>query len=192
MKKKRKPQIVISCHADTCFDSHQLIHTKNKFVGHLDNFAGVHAVMSAYFSGKITNDMLRIELTYGEETGMAGAREVLSTLTKDDMVVVVDVTGTPTSKDITIEKCRTPRLQQFANAALKGLSYQLFEGCHDPISCNDECDVYDEKLKNVFFLGIPCVGGDYNSIAVSCRKNSIVTASKAIVRLANQFPVLWK
>ena len=191
MKKKKKPQIVISCHADTCFDSHQLTHTKNNFVGHLDNFAGVHAVMSAYFSGKITNELLRIELTYGEETGMAGARKVLKTLSAEDMVLVVDVTGTPTRRDITIEKCRTPRLQQFVKAALKGLSFEVFEGCLDPISCNDECDVYDEKLENVYFLGIPCYGGDYNSVSVSCQKNSILTASKAIVRLANQFPVLW-
>jgi hypothetical protein len=46
-----------------------------------------------------------LEITYAEETTMEGAREVARTLSKADIVLVVDVTGTPTQKDIVIEKC---------------------------------------------------------------------------------------
>ncbi len=64
------------------------------FTGHLDNFAGVYAVMNAFFSGRLHSDLIRIELTYGEETDMDGARMVLDSLSDDDTVIVVDVTGT--------------------------------------------------------------------------------------------------
>ena len=187
VKNPRQPQLVISCHADTGFRSHRLIRENDAFVGHLDNFAGVHAVMSAYFSGRMTSDSLRIELTYGEETAMEGACEVRKTLSPDDVVVVVDVTGTVPERDITIEKCRSPRMRRFVSEALEGLSYALYEGCPDPIADADECDVYGEELGNVCFLGIPCAGGDYNAGVVSCREKSIRTASEALVRLAEHF-----
>jgi hypothetical protein len=76
----KTPQLVISCHADTGFPAHRLNRERGACVGHLDNFVGVHAVMNAYFSGRMDAPNLRIELTYGEETGMAGAYEVLETL----------------------------------------------------------------------------------------------------------------
>jgi hypothetical protein len=147
----------------------------------------VHAVMNAYFSGRMASDSLRIELTYGEETDMAGAYEVQRTLSPDDVVVVVDVTGTETEREITIEKCQSPRMRQFVSEALEGLSYALYEDCPDPIADEDESDVYRERLENVFFLGIPCAGGDYNAGVVSCRESSIRTASEALVRLAERF-----
>lgn len=187
MKKQRQPQLVISCHADTGFRAHRLIRTNDGFQGHLDNFAGVYAVMSAYFSGRMPCDSVRIELTHGEETGMEGAYQVRSTLSPDDVVVVVDVTGTETERDITIEKCRSPRMRRFVSEALEGLSYSLYEGCPDPIADEDESDVYAEKLENVFFLGIPCTGGDYNTGVVCCRESSIRAASEALVRLADRF-----
>ncbi len=184
---KRKPQFVISCHADTGFRSHRLKRTKGACVGHMDNFVGVHAVMNAYFSGKMDLPNIRIELTYGEETDMAGAYGVLETLSEDDVVAVVDVTGTLTDRDIVIEKCLSPEMQSFVKRALRGMSYELHEDCPDPIANCDESDVYSEKLKNVFFLGIPCHGGDYNAVEVSCRKASISAAAEAIIRLAHEF-----
>lgn len=36
----------------------------------MDNFAGVYAVMSAYFSGQLPQHHVRIEITYGEECDM--------------------------------------------------------------------------------------------------------------------------
>ncbi len=51
--------------------------------GHLDNFVGCHAVMQAYFSGKMDSDRIRIELTWGEEIGLLGgegARRIALTL----------------------------------------------------------------------------------------------------------------
>ena len=182
-----KPQFVISCHADTGFRSHRLKRIQDTCIGHMDNFVGVHAVMNAYFSGKMDLPNIRIELTYGEETDMAGAYGVLQTLSSDDVVVVVDVTGAPTSCDITIEKCSSPEMQSFVHEALKGISYELHEDCPDPIANMDESDVYSEKLKNVFFLGIPCHGGDYNTVKVSCSDASISAATEAIIRLAHKF-----
>jgi hypothetical protein len=155
--------------------------------GHLDNFAGVHAIMNAFFSGKMDLDGVRIELTYGEESNMGGAREVLESLSPDDVVVVVDVTGAVTERDITIEKCDSTKMREFVRQALEGISYALYEGCPDPVADEDECDVYKEKLANVFFLGIPCYGGDYNAGAVSCRESGISAAAEAIVRLASCF-----
>ncbi|MFA6294545.1 MAG: hypothetical protein WC637_22325 [Victivallales bacterium] len=182
-----KPQFVISCHADTGFRSHRLKRVEDTCVGHMDNFVGVHAVMNAYFSGKMDLPDIRIELTYGEETDMAGAYGVLKTLSADDVVVVVDVTGTITDRDMVIEKCASPVMQVFVKRALKGMSYELHEDCPDPVANCDESDVYSEKLENVFFLGIPCHGGDYNTVAVTCRNASISAASEAIVRLAREF-----
>lgn len=79
----KKPQFVISCHADTGFRSHRMKLSQDTCIGQMDNFVGVHAVMNAYFSGRMNLPNLRIELTYGEETDMAGAREVLGTLSAD-------------------------------------------------------------------------------------------------------------
>ena len=155
--------------------------------GHLDNFAGVYAVMTAFFSGKMDSDRVRIELTYGEETDMEGAHEVIESLSPDDVVVVVDVTGTVTDQDITIEKCDSQAMRDFVRATLKGMSYALYQECPDPIAEEDECDVYRERLENVFFLGIPCTGGDYNSGEVSIREASIAAASEAIIRFATAF-----
>ena len=183
----KKTQFVISCHADTGFRSHRLKRVQDTCIGHMDNLVGVHAVMNAYFSGRMDLPNLRIELTHGEETDMAGAYEVLRTLSADDVVVVVDVTGTITGCDIVIEKCRSMEMQSFVKSALKGMSYELHEDCPDPVSNCDESDVYSEKLQNVFFLGIPCHGGDYNSVKVSCRDASISAATEAIVRLACEF-----
>jgi hypothetical protein len=78
-------------------------------------------------------------------------------------------------------------MQAFVRAALECLSYDLHAGCPDPISDCDETDVYREKLANVFFLGIPCQGGDYNAGAVSCRVSSITAASEALIRLLEEF-----
>ena len=47
------PTPVISCHADTGFPFHRLKAEVNRFTGHLDNFAGVCAVMTACFSGRM-------------------------------------------------------------------------------------------------------------------------------------------
>jgi hypothetical protein len=181
------PQFVISCHADTCFLSHRLSKLEGVYQGQLDNFAGVYAVMTAFFSGRMDTDSVRIELTYGEEKDMEGAYEVRDTLSSEDVVVVVDVTGTETDRDITIEKCKSSPMREFVRAALQGMSYALYENCPDPVADEDECDVYGEKLENVFFLGIPCAGGDYNSTVVSCREKSIMVASEAIIRFVERF-----
>jgi len=183
-----KPQLVISCHADTGFRSHRLRRTHDGDVcGHLDNYAGVFAVMLAYFSGRVDCDGVRIELTHGEEANMAGARRVLRTLSPEDTVVVVDVTGVRTSADITVEKCNDPGMQAFVRRSLRGLSYELFDGCPDPISNQDECDVYKKRLKKVAFLGIPCRGGDYNAGPVRARRQSLKAASRAIARMVKCF-----
>jgi hypothetical protein len=179
---------VISCHADTGFRRHHLVKTgRGGYTGHLDNFAGVHAVMRAFFSGEMNHDCMRIELTHGEETDFAGAIEVRGTLSRKDMVAVVDVTGARTRADITFEKCMNPRIRKFIEDSLTGVRYELFEGCPDPVSDSDETDVYREKTSNVFFLGIPCAGGDYNKGAVRCRERSLGAASRALIQLADAF-----
>jgi hypothetical protein len=114
-----KPILLISCHADTGFKTHRLSIDKNgSYFGHLDNFIGVYAVMQAYFSGKMNYGNTRIELTYGEEDGMEGAYKVLKSLHKNDVAIVVDVTGIPTKKDITIEKCSNKWMKNFIIGAL--------------------------------------------------------------------------
>lgn len=180
--------LVISCHADTGFKSHRLkLDATGDYCGHLDNFVGVYAVMSAYFSGRLDYPDVRIELTYGEESGMAGAYEVLDSLHRNDTVIVVDVTGTRTQADIVIEKCADPGMTAFVQRALDGLSFDLYAGCPDPVANQDESDVYREKLKNVCFLGIPCRGGDYNATAVTATRRSVETAAEALVRFARTF-----
>lgn len=179
--------LVISCHADTGFSSHSLRRRDDGTVtGNLDNFAGVYAVMQAYFSGRLSQEHVRIELTYGEEEGCIGAREVLDSLNANDIVIVVDVTGADTSSDFTIEKCRDAALQALLCSALTGMRYDLHEGCPDPISDADEVDVYIEKCRLVCFMGVPCTGGDYNTGHVTCRLQSIESVAEAICRIAEK------
>lgn len=178
--------LVISCHADTCFQEHQLQrNTDGTVTGHLDNFVGVHAVMRAYFSGKMPTRGIRIELTYGEETDFGGAYEVLHSLRGWDVVIVVDVTGTPTNKDFVIEKCADSRMRDFVQRALEGLSYDLYVDCPDPIADVDETDVYRDACPMTCFLGVPVTGGDYNAEVVSCRERSIEMTVEALCRLAH-------
>ncbi|MBN2201707.1 hypothetical protein JW777_07135 [bacterium] len=184
---RSKAQFVISCHADTGFRSHRCRLEKGGTVcfGHLDNFAGVKAVMDAYFSGGLDREGVRIELTYGEETDFGGAKAVRRTLSKEDTVVVVDVTGAKTRADITIEKCADPETGRFVRKALAGMrKVAIFSGCPDPVSDSDETDVYRGRARRVFFLGIPCSGGDYNTGRVRCRKKSLTAAARALTRLA--------
>lgn len=185
--------LVISCHADTGFDSHRLRRGKGGvFHGHLDNFAGVYAVMSAYFSGRMNRRNVRIELTEGEETDFAGARRVLGSLEPDDVVMVVDVTGVVTERDFTIEKCSDGLLQRFLRRTLRGMQFDLFEDCPDPIADEDETDVYRKRCSAVCFLGIPCTGGDYNEGPVSCRLRSVKAVCEAVCRIAAAFPSIGK
>jgi len=180
--------LIISCHADTGFESHSLLHKEDCYHGHMDNFAGVYGVMKSYFSGRITNNHTRIELTYGEETDMEGAKEVASTLTDQDTVIIVDVTGTPTSKDLVIEKCKNPIMKSYLTEALNGLHYDLYADCPDPVSCWDETDIYSQITPYCCFLGVPCQGGDYNQGQVSCRKQSVEMLAEAICRLSECYP----
>jgi hypothetical protein len=177
--------LVISCHADTGFPSHRLRRLPDGQVeGHLDNFIGVHAVMQAYFSGRLDGAGVRIELTWGEEDGMLGARQVLRTLQPADTVIVVDVTGTPTKKDFVIEKCRDESLRADLEAALGDLRYDLYAGCLDPIWTFDEADVYEPLCRRTCFLGVPCTGGDYNAGLVRAQVASVDAVAEALCRLA--------
>ena len=185
--------LVFSCHADTCFYEHRLEKRPDGVVhGHLDNFAGVHAVMKAFFSGKMFKDHVRIELTYGEEDDFEGAEEVLRTLRKHDMVVVVDVTGAKTSKDFLFEKCKDAKVREFLKETLSGMEFEVHKGCPDPQSDEDEVDVYKEKVRTAFSLSIPVFGGDYNDGPVSCREQSIDAVAEAITRIADAFPRFCK
>lgn len=143
--------------------------------------------MNAYFSGRMNGDHLRIELTEGEETDYAGAHRVARTLSPDDTIIVVDVTGLVTRKDFTIEKCDNPALRRSLRATLRGMNYSLYKDCPDPIADQDETDVYREVCARVCFLGIPCLGGDYNDGPVSCRAKSIQAASEALCRIAEAY-----
>ena len=173
--------LVISCHADTNFREQTLCKLPGGLVeGHLDNFAGVHAVMKAYFSGKMSSLGVRIELTYGEEQGLLGAKEVAKTLKPSDIVLVVDVTGTPTQKDFVVEKCRDPRLRKLLKKAFRGLSYDLYADCPDPISTCDEVDVYSKICELTCFIGVPVTGGDYNAGVVRCRARSLDAIAAAL------------
>jgi hypothetical protein len=200
MRARSHPVLVISCHADTGFTAHSLSREAGGSAGaspspgeggtlhgHLDNFAGVYAVMRAYFSGRLTQDFLRIELTYGEEEDCAGAHRVLATLDEDDAVLVVDVTGTPTARDFFVEKCRDETLRRLLAVSLEGMAYDLYPECPDPVACEDEVDVYGRKCKRTCFLGVPCFGGDYNDGPVSCREASVGAVAEAICRVAEHF-----
>lgn len=180
-----RPRLVISCHADTGFASHRLrLNEAGNYFGHLDNFLGVYAVMEAFFSGWLDFEHVRIELTQGEEVDMSGALEAAATVAPWDVVVVVDVTATPTESDLVIEKCASEPMQRLVVEALAGLSYDLYPDCPDPVSTSDECDVYREVTENVFFLGLPVWGGDYNEHRVEAKPASVKAAAEALVRLA--------
>jgi hypothetical protein len=177
--------LVISCHADTRFREHQLQRLPEGVVaGHLDNFAGVHAVMLAYFSGNLPARGVRIELTYGEETGFAGAYEVRQTLRGWDVVVVVDVSGVPTDKEFVVEKCAHPRMRQLVERSLAGMSFDLYADCPDPVCSLDETDVYQDACPMTCFLGVPVLGGDYNNGVVNCRERAIHAVAEALCRIA--------
>lgn len=185
--------LIISCHADTGFGTHQLEKLEHGIVrGKLDNFAGVYAVMQAYFSGQLTYDYLRIELTYDEEGEMEGAKEVLRTLRKHDVVMVVDVTGVPTQKDFVIEKCKNPALKACLEEILQGMSYDLYVGCEDPIANEDEVNVYSQYCPYTFMLALPCFGGDYNAGAVDMREQTLTSVAQAIGKIAKNFSQLCK
>jgi hypothetical protein len=180
---------VISCHPDTCFWEHRLERRANGTVfGQLDNFAGVHAVMLAYFSGRLPVAGVRIELTHGEEQGCLGAYEVMKTLDEEDVVLVVDVTGTPTDKDFVIEKCSHSGLREQIQRALARMSYELHEGCPDPVVGIDETDIYRRKCARTCFLGVPVSGGDYNREPVWCRERSLHALAEALCRIAQLWP----
>ncbi len=181
--------LVFSAHADTGFDFHFLSRRKDHTLfGHLDNFIGVHAVMQAFFSGRIANDYTRIVLTKDEEIDMAGARELVETLSENDLVIAIDVTGAEVESDIVFEKCAHPALQAFLRDTMQGLSFEIDPGCHDPIASEDEVDIYSQKCPFTCMLGIRVWGGDYNEGPVFCSPDVIETAVEAICRLCEAFP----
>lgn len=184
--------LVFSCHADTGFDSHSLRRLDNGLLqGQLDNFVGVYSLMKAYFSGRLNQDYVRIELTYGEEEDFDGAYEILDTLDENDVVIVVDVTGTPTEASVVFEKCRDNKLAEFIRRALGDLAFDLYDHCPDPVCDEDETDVYSEKCKHTCFLGVPVFGGDYNEEAVMCHQDTPDQVAEAICRIAEAFSA-WK
>lgn len=94
--------IVFSAHGDTCFGESACRHVAGSngalFYGQMDNFAGVHAMMQAYFSGKLPAGRVQCQVTHGEEKATngvyyAGARDVMKSLSPLDFVAVIDVTG---------------------------------------------------------------------------------------------------
>ena len=179
--------ILISAHSDTNFKTTKLRRENGYYVGYLDNFVGVYAAMKAYFSGELDYDYVRVELTYGEEIDFAGALEVAEDVQKDDLVIVMDVTATPTDKDLVIEKAASQQVRDFLAETLTGISYDLYEECPDPVSNSDEVEVYKHKSDYCFFLGLPCSGGDYNSVEVKCKESSIDAAAKAIIEISKNY-----
>lgn len=179
--------IFISAHSDTNFKKVRLNIDGECYNGYLDNYIGVYAVMKAYFSGEISFEYVRLELTYGEEVDMEGARQVAKDVTSNDLVIVVDVTATPTDKDFVIEKCKSKKVKKFLDDILGDFKYDLYEGCPDPVSNVDEVEVYKHKTKNYFFLGLPCFGGDYNSVEVKCRIKSVDEVSRALIKICKDY-----
>lgn len=179
--------ILVSAHSDTNFKTTILRVEGDSYIGYLDNFVGVYAAMKAYFSGQLDYEYVRIELTYGEEVDFAGAKEVAEDVQKDDLVIVMDVTATPTDKDIVLEKAASPVVRQFLEETLDGFSYDMYEGCPDPVSDSDEVEIYKHKSDYCFFLGLPCTGGDYNAKEVSCKTQSVEAAAKAIIEIAKNY-----
>ena len=112
----RPPRLYFSAHGDTCFAesskclivrSPNLAPDSNDFLyyGQVDNFAGVYAMLNAYFGGAITGKRVSSQITYGEEgeingVDFHGAREVAKTLNRNDFVVVIDVAGVVHTKPL--------------------------------------------------------------------------------------------
>ncbi|MHC5077755.1 MAG: hypothetical protein ACYTHN_01970 [Planctomycetota bacterium] len=181
--------LLFSCHSDTGFDRHYLEKRDDgTFFGNLDNFVGVHAVMRAYFSGRLDRDYVRIELTYDEEKDFGGAKEVLETVRPTDLVAVLDVTGAKTDMDFHVEKCKNKAVWDFLETTLSGMRFRMYEHCDDPVSDQDETDIYIQGTPFVFFLGVPCTDGDYNKGWVTCRPESIDAVSEAVCRIVERFP----
>jgi hypothetical protein len=170
-------KVVISAHGDTNWQTHNLsrrmglrdgeTEAEIEYYGHMDNFGGVFATLQAYFSGEMSQDRVRIEVTYGEETNMEVARNVARTLTSTDVVIVVDVTGTPTTSHIVIEKCWNNGLKKFVKQVLDDIRHEICRECPDVI-----IDIDETKSEYTFFLGlpVPVCGGDYNAGPVYCFK----------------------
>lgn len=179
--------IFISAHSDTNYKHVKLTKDDTNYIGHLDNYVGVFSVMQAYFSGKLDSEHVRVELTYGEETDFEGAIEVAKEVKHDDLLIVVDVTATPTDKDFVIEKCKSPAVQKYLKDVLKNFDYDLYTDCPDPVSTIDEVEIYKDKTNFCFFLGLPCEGGDYNVDAVKCKIKSVEETSKAIIEICKNY-----
>lgn len=179
--------IIISAHADTNYKRVSLIIEGEDYVGFLDNYVGVYAAMKAFFSGQINFDYVRLELTPDEEIDMRGAREVAKEVSKEDLVIVIDVTGTPTDKDFVIEKCASEKVSSFLNDVLSGFSYDIYKDCPDPVANMDETDVYRHKTEYCFFLGLPCSGGDYNFTETRCPVRSVDEAARAVIEICRNF-----
>ena len=45
--------LIISCHADTGFESHSMFYKGDSYYGHMDNFVGVYGVMKAQYSQEV-------------------------------------------------------------------------------------------------------------------------------------------
>jgi hypothetical protein len=153
----RPSHLIFSAHGDTCFSESfcQTIETRQGtlFWGHVDNFAGVYAMLSSYFGGSCHQERIQYQITYGEEKTIngveyAGARDVILTLGSDDMVVVIDVTG--------IES--RPLNGQSDPAAIKGkVGHVIFE----KVLNNPQILMIIEKLSGV------CVGRNGTPLSVS-------------------------
>ena len=184
---EKQGEFFISAHGDTNYD-HAVVDYRGRFLyGTLDNFVGVKAVMDASFEGHLNG--AQVEITYGEERDMEGAAEIASLVAPEDIVVVVDVTGYLTDVDVVIEKCSDPWLQKLVEQSFQGapFSYEILDGCQDPISQIDETSIYKQVTDRCLLLAIPCDGGDYNSHIVRCRPSSIRAASQALQLLFGQF-----
>ena len=71
----------------------------------------------------------------------------------------------------------------FLKKVFRGLSYDLYAGCPDPISTCDEVDVYSQVCKLTCFIGVPVTGGDYNAGVVRCRARSLDAVAQALCRM---------
>jgi len=180
-------EFIISAHGDTNFAHSQITPKGEWLYGTLDNFVGIKAVMDACFDGNLNG--ARVEITYGEETGMAGAIEVSHTVNPEDVVIVVDVTGYHTSKDLVIENCRSPWMFDFIQKAFEraDFTYEIFSNSGDPVSQIDETVVYQQRTDRSILLAIPCDGGNYNTHVVRSRRRSLEAATSALKLLFAHF-----
>jgi hypothetical protein len=185
--------LIFSAHGDTNFKRVELHHLGDGAVrGHLDNFAGVHCLLNAYFSGRLNKDYVRIEITYGEETDMEGARMVRKEVTPHDVVVVIDVTGVHTDKLFVVEKCFNAKLRRFLTEIFQDMSCDIYENCPDQICNQDETDVYRKVTPYCFFLGVPVQGGDYNAGMVDSHFKYFDAIRDAVVRIVEMYPEFVK